>query len=497
MKTQIIPLESHDDVISIRDKMSWVKTPRILLVWPHSARVDVRPLDLALLRRHAVSLGAELGLVTRDPEIRAAARHMDLPVFSKPAHAERRAWPMRVTVHPGRRAPRLDLRAERDALPGPELFTGFMQSAVVRLAFFSTGVLAMLLMPFFLLPTAEIHVTAPTRPQSVEITISAEPDATQVLLTGVIPSRLLTYNFELSDSIPASGKTTAPDKNAQGNVRFTNLAAAAVQVPEGTVVVTLSNPPVRFVTIEVAQVPLGNGSTADARVRALEPGLVGNVPAGAVVAFEGPLGLSLGVTNLTQMRGGSDRETPAPTAADRQALHDRLLAEIQSQANGELAGHLQPGDVVFPLTFGFSKILDETYTPSEGQAAELLKLTMRAEFHAHYAAAADLEQIARDVLNTSLPAGYEPIDGTLSVRAVSPFFGNTEGLTRWQVRASRMLRARINQAQVVSLAQGQTPEQASMLLQQTLGLEAAPEISVQPFFWPWLPSLPFQIKVTG
>ena len=76
MKTQLIPLETHDDLISIRDKMSWAKTPRILLVWPSKGQVGVRPLDLTLLRRHAVSLGAELGLVTRDAEIYAAARRM-------------------------------------------------------------------------------------------------------------------------------------------------------------------------------------------------------------------------------------------------------------------------------------------------------------------------------------------------------------------------------------------------------------------------------------
>jgi hypothetical protein len=34
-------------------------------------------------------------------------------------------------------------------------------------------------------------------------------------------------------------------------------------------------------------------------------------------------------------------------------------------------------------------------------------------------------------------------------------------------------------------------------LQETFGLESAPQISIQPFFWPWLPSLPFQIKVIG
>ena len=58
MKTQIITLESHDDLISVRDRLSWAKTPRILLVWPKYEKVTLRQVDLKILQRHAASLGA-------------------------------------------------------------------------------------------------------------------------------------------------------------------------------------------------------------------------------------------------------------------------------------------------------------------------------------------------------------------------------------------------------------------------------------------------------
>ncbi|MGC1377779.1 MAG: baseplate J/gp47 family protein, partial [Anaerolineales bacterium] len=434
MKTQLILLETHDDAISIRDKMSWAKTPRILLVWPRKGRVDVRPFDLTLLRRHALALGAELGLVTRDSEIRAAARRMDLPVFSKASQAQRKTWPLRATVHPKRPAldadsPRLDLRAVRAALPDPDPFAGW--SAAARLVVFSLGVLAVLLIPLFFMPSAEIRLDAPTRPQSVKIDVSAEPDAAQVSLAGVIPSRLLTFDVEMNDSMRASGETVAPNQAAEGTVRFTNLGAAAVDVPVGTVVLTLSDPPARFATLEATQVPLGNGSIAYARVRALALGSAGNVPVAAVTAFEGPLGLSLGVINLSPMRGGADLAMAAPTDADRQTLHNRLLAAIQTQAKSRLAAQLKNGDVVFASSFGFSKVLDETYKPAPGEPGGKLTLTMRAEFHAHYAAAADLEQLAARALDASLPVGYEPAAGSLQVSAASPLFGGADGLARW------------------------------------------------------------------
>ena len=88
MKTQVIHIDSHDDFISIRDRMEWAKTPRILLVWPKRGRVEMRPLDLTLLRRHAESLGAELGLVTRQRQIRAAARELGISYFSTASEAQ-------------------------------------------------------------------------------------------------------------------------------------------------------------------------------------------------------------------------------------------------------------------------------------------------------------------------------------------------------------------------------------------------------------------------
>jgi hypothetical protein len=51
MKTQVIHLAEHDDGISVRDKMSWTNTPRILLVYPGRSRILARVLYVYLLQR--------------------------------------------------------------------------------------------------------------------------------------------------------------------------------------------------------------------------------------------------------------------------------------------------------------------------------------------------------------------------------------------------------------------------------------------------------------
>jgi hypothetical protein len=141
-------------------------------------------------------------------------------------------------------------------------------------------------------------------------------------------------------------------------------------------------------------------------------------------------------------------------------------------------------------------LVSESHSPAIGEPGGKLTMTLRAEFRAYYATDADLKQLASNVLNAALPRGYEAQAATLKITPISAFFGGPNGLTRWRIRATRTLRARIDAGQVISLAQGKTAQRAGNLLRETFGLAEAPRISIRPFFWPWLPSLPFQIKVT-
>src|SRR6266704_5060243 len=113
MKTQIITLESHDDLISVRDRLSWAKTPRILLVWPKYENVTLRQVDLKVLQRHAASLGAQLGLVTRTRRVRADAEALGIPVFESAGQAQKVAWPKVTHKRLPERIPDKNLREKR------------------------------------------------------------------------------------------------------------------------------------------------------------------------------------------------------------------------------------------------------------------------------------------------------------------------------------------------------------------------------------------------
>jgi hypothetical protein len=489
MKTTLLHLESHDNLVSIRDRMSWAKTPRILLVWPRRGRVDVRPLDLTLLRRHAQTLGAELGLVTRESGIWWAARGQKTPCFRTIRHAQVKEWQ---TLAPfDFPAPqRIDLRAVRAALPGDP----YRLNLPARIAIFAGGVLAVLFILLLFLPSAEIRLTPPIREQSLSLAVIARADTTQVYLSGEIPIRRLTLDLQASASAPASGLADLPGAKAEAFVEFTNLSAEAMRVPAGTVLLTRQNPPQAFQTLSSALVPAGGVEPVQVRVRALVGGAAGNVAAEAISAFQSPLGLSLSVRNGEPAAGGSDRRGAVPSDQDRERLRASLLKKLAEQARVQISAELKPGDLFLADSVKLLDVLEEQFDPLPGAPADSLSLSLRARFEASYAADADLRQLAVFALDAALPPGYSPRPGTLTVKSLSAPRQDDEGLARWQLQAARSIQLQVTPAEALALVTGRNPRRAARLLTERFELSLPPTVSVRPVWWPWLPVLPFRIS---
>src|SRR5512146_2332306 len=145
MKTQIIAREAHDDFISVRDRMSWAKSPRILLVWPKYEKIALRAADMRILQQHASTLGAELGIITRRGEVRRDAERLGIPVFSSAKAAQRQGWSprQRLTVPPSRTRRSRTEREEMKAVAGVGE-ASWRSRPLARIGFFGLGVLAVL-----------------------------------------------------------------------------------------------------------------------------------------------------------------------------------------------------------------------------------------------------------------------------------------------------------------------------------------------------------------
>ena len=500
MKTQIIQLEPHDDIISARDKMGWGQTSRILLIWPDSIRVLNRRLDLILLQRHTISLGAQLALVTRDSEVRFFARELAIPVFENLQKDQDSSWR---TKH--RRRPRIrsfhriseyqqpDLTRLREEAHPPK--PTWLSNPITRLALFLIGVMAFLSIVAILYPSAEIRLNPKTESQDITLQVYADPKITDINLSGAIPARPVRVTVEGRSSLPAQGTIQIPDKYATGRVTFTNLTNNTVLIPVGSVVRTLDPKPIRFMTMEAVEVPKEAGETISVPVQSIKPGKEGNLPAASLVAIEGPLGLSLAAKNLLPTRGGKDRIAPAPTTDDRVQLYQQLFGDLQLTAINELQDQLTQDDLLFTSTLSLTHVLEETFEPAEDLPSDHINLNLRMEFEVLTARGDDISTLVSRVLNANIPEDHISLPWTLNISALDEPQISGNGIARWRIYATRNLRVQLPETQTVNLTLGLPTKEAELRLVNSLPLKNPPQLAITPDWWPRMPLLPFRITL--
>lgn len=508
MKTQIIRLETHDDAISVKDKMGWGQTARILLVWPARSQILNRRLDLVFLQRHSSSVGAQLALVSRDADVRYYAKILNIPVYASIREAEDRHWRksrrQRRKMAAGTNKINIKKRGSRKIEGKTSLETlrekirpkpvGWLSHPAARLAFFTLGVVGVLAIGAILLPSAEIHLTPKTDSQNITIPVAASPKFEDVDLSGAVPARTVSVIVEGRDQIDSTGNIYIPDQTASGSVIFTNLTDQEILIPAGTVVSTLGEEEISFTTLEDSAAP-PDAESETVMVAANIAGITGNVPAEAIVAIEGPLGLNLTVYNPEKSLGGTGRLAPAPLKGDYLGLHEKLLGELLASALVELEQNLATTDLLLATDDANFTPIEETYTPVEIQPADQLQLTLRIAYEAQIASGVDLKNLGKSVLEANLPENYVSLPETIDINHRTSTIRRQEDQMHWEMDVGWQIRATVDPLEAIKLALWQSPEQAAIALYENLPLQTAPEIKITPSWWPRLPILPFRVKV--
>ncbi|MBK9927372.1 MAG: baseplate J/gp47 family protein [Anaerolineales bacterium] len=490
MKTQIITLETHDDLISVRDRMSWAKTPRILLVWPKYEKVTLRQVDLKVLQRHASTLGAQLGLVTRQRRVRADAEALGIPVFESTGQAQKVTWPKpRIRKWP-HKAPDKTLREQREQVQVKE--EAWRAHPVVKILVFLVGVASVLVLVALFIPRAQVKLNPVSETQSLVVPVSASLSVNDVFITGSIPARKKTIVVDGVQRVLVTGEGITPQSKAKGVVIFRNLTQDKVTIPMGTLV---RSGETRFATLDEGIIDAGVGKTLDVPIEAVEGGIAGNLDAETINVVEGRLGLSASVINPEPTTGGRERSSVQATDADREHAKELLLKSLEDDARTNLLDGLGSDDVLFSDTFALSQIISEVYDPPAGAAASQLTLTMQAEFSILYASASDLTELASLALNASLPSGFIAASNAVIVESATDPSLLEDGSVHWTIRAERTIYQQVSVAQVQQLLQGLNSSEAQSVLNENLPLLSEPKILLSPSWWPWMPIVPFQIEV--
>jgi len=491
LKTQIITLESHDDLISVRDKLSWAKTPRILLVWPKNEKVSLRILDLKVLQRHADSLGAQVGIVTRQIKVRRDAESLGIPVFESTTAAQRDQWPVsepRTRRVP--KAPRRDLRKFQNYVYEKE--ASWRTSLLGRLLAFTVGVMAVLIVAGIFVPRAALTLYPEAQTQSMVIPVAASESVETVSVTGAIPAHRLTVIVSAEQSLAIASQISVPKSKSKGIARFTNLGQTDVNIPAGTVVSTGSS--IRFVTLHDTLLPAGVDEFVDIPIEAQEPGGAGNIAADAITIVEGQLGLSITVTNTNLISGGTNSNVVGATDEDRSKLSGVVFENLSRSAKSQMLDQITAGDIFLPDTLEASDILQEEFDPPVGQPGKTLLLKMKVQFTARYISSDDLQQLSRSTLNASIPEGFSPF-GSLKFNPLAEPLTDPSEVTHFDLEVKQDLLRTVDQTRVFSMVRGQDPERARAELSAGLSLRKAPQVTIAPAWWPWLPLIPFNVSI--
>ena len=495
MKTHIIQLEQHDDLISVRDKMSWAKSERILLVWPPRRLVNIRPLDMVLLQRHAASLGSQLGIATRSGDIRQAASELGIPVFKTASEAQLDTW----KIHHEPISSKTDRQrhTKSDLL---ELKNGFapreaawVKNPAARIGIFTTGVLSILILLILFVPSATIRLSPARHSQTATFPVIADPSAGAINISGIVPAYPVSVIVFGEGEIRATGKTTVPESQASGTARFTNLTQNEVEIPEGTILRTSSEPVVRFQVAESGTAPEGVGETVLLPIRAIKGGADGNLEEEMLQTIEGSLGLSLSVTNPDPTTGGDDAEKTTATEDDRSELRAEVEESLSAKAIVEIEKQMPSGGILIPNSMSATSV-SEVYDPLVGSPGTMLSLGLTQEYRAYFMKKTDLEALSSLILDASLREGFMPLANTLSVKTTAEPLAEEVGKTTWQILADRDTIASIDRMDLISGILGKTPADARKILER-LDMSAPPRITLSPPWWFLLPSIPMRIAV--
>jgi hypothetical protein len=497
MKTQIITLAAHDDLVSIRDRMLWAKAPRILLVWPVSEQVALQPLDLRILQQHAWELGAELGLVTRGDRIRRDAHAFQIPVFRSTIEAQRRPWASRNRRGRRRLAPLRERLNRLRAMQTRARPTGaaWRSASAARLVSFLLAVSAVIAIAGLFVPRAVIVLTPETQQQSLTLTLDVRTGNGAGILQGGVPAQWATILLNGTKTMPVLTRSEVPSTRAGGVARIQNLSVAPLLIPAGTVVYTLKPDLRRYITLQDAQLDAGANTFVDVPIEAVNAGSDGNLPPDSLEGAEGSLSASIRVSNLEPIAGGSNEEQSVPSEEDRDRLQIELNQMLQAEARAAIEAMLEDGDMLIPGTISMSSLEGEVFDPPAGQAASVLSLTIDAIYEAQYVRGSDLRALSLLALDAQMPSGYVPRDGTLRMQ-INEFSAAGSGQAmQLQLDLERTLSRRIDVMRADQVVRGAPPAEASARLEQALPLAEAPEIRLTPAWWPWMPLIPFRTEL--
>lgn len=504
---EYIQLEAGDDVIAIRDRLSFIRGRRVLLIWPENGTALQRKLDLVLIQREARRRVLQLALVTHDSTVIQHAQELGISVFNTIESSEDQRWKRgrhRVFTqryHKPQEDPEpQELMPVASRVRARRRQWAWWQSIFGRLFVLLTLLATIGGALYLTVPGATVYLSLQQQQITAESTITAGVNIPDVNIEERrIPATVLRATVQTSSTINTTGVENIEDLAAIGFATFTNQTQRSVTIPANTRISTSAGTPITFTTNVDLVLPAGVGQRADVAIRAVQAGDSGNVAAGMINTIEGELATDVTVRNLAATTGGESRNYAIVTAQDR----DRILAiargQLQALAYEEIRLNLTDTQRIVIETIRIAEERNDwtTYSHEVGAISDALILNMRAVVEAVAIDDRFARQILLAELSTVKPRDFAILPDSFDyVRGALVDVITSEDIT-FTASGSAIVTPQIDAVELAQAIAGMSLQEAHATLQNRVPLitDADVQITLQPDWLTHLPYLPVRIQI--
>lgn len=495
MKTTIIQLEEFDQIASIKDKISNSPTQRVLLVWPDSGYLNLKPLDYLVILRYAYLLDIQLACVLDDPVVVRFMKEQGISTFHSIPESNKKPWRKPKIINfinkeaNNERKTRINEYLETKSSPSMKL-PGF-----VRWIVFFVGIVAFFALIFFLIPGATINLMPDYEERSTRIPIRAQPSLEQVNITGAVPAKIVEVIVEGQMDGISTGIIRIPAEFAVGEVVFRNLSDKRIEIPTGTVVRTETDPAIRFETIEEAGLPPRFDAEIAVEVRSLIGGASGNVNPNSITTIEDDFGANLSVSNPEAIRGGIDVKTFSPTENDYALLEKSLLDELSATALEKINQEYGDDHYITEESIKLQEVVKTERIPEVGDPGERFTLALEVKYSGWALKNEDLVYLSNLVLTSEMEKGFQPDTGSTDFKVDEKTIEFKQDELNIELIASHFVYPSVDEQKILTQIVGKSRQNAVNILESEMKLKTEPTIAIFPSFWDYLPFLPLRIEL--
>ena len=493
MKTTLIQIDPHDDLTSIKDKMTWSKSARMLLFFPSGYPLFQTDLALSLIQRYSIALGSQLAIVTRDNVLRNIAIDFGIPCFASAPQAEKSLWKVRdfqslVRIPKGAEA----IQEQKSNLPGVGV-----KSLPTNIQKMFTSVLLVLLLIFitlFLVPSAQITLYPVSETQEIAYVVTGGTDFLSVDIAGKLPAAKLSQEISASLTKNSTGTIVLPISKASGSVEVINLSSQEIFIPAGSMLASDSEPQQLYSLVNLIKLTPDNSEPLSVKIEEKDAGVDGNVPHGMTFVIEGYEDL-IQIQNPAAISGGNSQSLPSPSEADYMNLHTELMKQLLEQCEEKMKSQAQSGQSVIPGSIILGAESQIVEIPPVGQPSDIASLSITIECTALFINENDEFELAKRILDQNLLTGMAPLDEDITITPLDKV--KVEGVDRfsWTVNVSRHISQIWNMEELIGSLIGKGVSEAKEIMRAGPPQSKPALITINPSWWKHLPLLPSRVHI--